>query len=604
MAHILFYPHDAGRPLGGPAAVGFNKNIVKANQACYSCRKQKRKCDKALPSCALCTRMARTCDYSEPPPNPTIEDFERLRDRLASLERQLRHETHRSSGQHLSPHSDILSQAPTPRLLPAETLWQSAPSTFDPMLFLDRKLFRGIGLSIPGSVAELPPEILQLIGDAETLQHTLSDYFGDVHPWLPMVSRKRINITYPMWDGGADVAALYLAMGLITSQPQDGYLATDNYLYIACKRFLIQLEGVGAASVQCLQARILVALYEYGQGIYPAAWMTVASCVRFADFVGLPSYRESNTVLGQCATWTEAEERRRTWWAVYVIDKIIAVGSQKRPLCGEPSPNEILPVDDKSWDTADIDSAIQRTVSSPGTETQSPFGRLCQAALLLGKMLRHCQRAEIRKHKGEPANFDEVAKLTETANGLCACVQAHIAASPSTYFSLVAAQSLCYSAVFKVLGLYSADPLNAAIDLQDRRQQAWGSDEDLALQMTTADGVKKTAGLVWDLAMNLLACLATAEEDVPKTTPFVLDAIYSAAATFARLTKDVAIVDPLAESHLETTRKCLQRLSGRWRLGGEYLKLLEQHEMSAMMGQSFQRDRGLAGMSIVVPGMV
>lgn len=120
-----------------------------------------------------------------------------------------------------------------------------------------------------------------------------------------MVTRKRIDLDSTSWDGGADLPLLYLSMKLITSQPRVGFEAAENYLYTASKRFLSLLESAGTASILYLQALVLVALYEYGQGIYPAAWMTVGQCVRYADFLGLPSYEESNVILGQCvrAPW-------------------------------------------------------------------------------------------------------------------------------------------------------------------------------------------------------------------------------------------------------------------------------------------------------------
>lgn len=63
---------------------------VKAPQACGSCKRQKRKCDKALPACGLCSRMDRRCDYAEPQqPAPTADDFAALQLRLLELESRL-----------------------------------------------------------------------------------------------------------------------------------------------------------------------------------------------------------------------------------------------------------------------------------------------------------------------------------------------------------------------------------------------------------------------------------------------------------------------------------------------------------------------------------
>src|SRR3954447_26902185 len=64
-------------------------NAPKANQACMSCRKQKRKCSKTLPSCQLCERMNRSCDYSDSTPPPTSDDYNALRQKIMELESRI-----------------------------------------------------------------------------------------------------------------------------------------------------------------------------------------------------------------------------------------------------------------------------------------------------------------------------------------------------------------------------------------------------------------------------------------------------------------------------------------------------------------------------------
>jgi hypothetical protein len=143
---------------------------------------------------------------------------------------------------------------------------------------------------------------LQCLGDSDQLQQSLTNYFTDVHPWFPVVRRKRINISSPLWDNSPESTFLCLAMVLVAWQPTDGLPMTRNYLYFSAKQLCAQLENAGVASLSYLQALLLMALYEYGHGIYPAAWMTVGHCVRYADFIGLPSYKESNSMLGNCVS--------------------------------------------------------------------------------------------------------------------------------------------------------------------------------------------------------------------------------------------------------------------------------------------------------------
>jgi hypothetical protein len=115
---------------------------------------------------------------------------------------------------------------------------------------------------------------------------------------MPIISRKRIDLGIPFQGGGPDLAMLFLAMKLVTTHPE----STES-LYETTRAFLRTLEADNVISIRCLQAMILVALYEYSHALYPAAWMTVGACSRYADIIGLsPSGRclriiESNVCL-------------------------------------------------------------------------------------------------------------------------------------------------------------------------------------------------------------------------------------------------------------------------------------------------------------------
>ncbi|KAI1870941.1 hypothetical protein JX265_005981 [Neoarthrinium moseri] len=587
---MALFPHDAGAG-GGTAAA----NLTKANQACYSCRKQKRRCDKALPACSLCTRMARHCDYSEVQPAPTAEDFAVLQGKLAELESRLTYSggSDVSSG-HLSPPSRSASHSvATPQLLHQEPLWQGGRSNFPAAVFLDSRMFQWSGFQLPKPTMEVPPYVLQCIGNAEDLEQTLSDYFDDIHPWFPIVSRKRMAIGYQIWgETGGDIALLLLAMKLITSQPQRGFTASENYLYTAAKQFVAFLESVGTTSLAYLQGIVLIALYEYGQGVYPAAYMSVGQAVRYAEYLGLPSYKNSSAMLGHPMTWADAEERRRVWWAVYIMDKLVSIGAYRRPMCPEPSPDELLPTNDKAWDLGDSTSAYQRPVSSPFSDPQSTFGRLCQSALQAATALRHHTALERRKINGERYDFTEVAGMMENAHILCKALQSDFTTNPGAYFSLIAARCLNFTAVLKILAMYASGESLRGVGSE------W-NEEEMTLQLTAVDGTKKTAAFVRDFAADLFAFISL-DEDVVKTPPMVLDTLYLASMVHHNAWKDTG--DPIAESSLETTRKCLVRLSGRWRLGKELLDMMESHEAHYIVGSNFSSSR-LSGIPLVVMNM-
>lgn len=141
------------------------------------------------------------------------------------------------------------------------------------------------------------------------VQETIAVYFETVHKWMPIVSQKRMdrNMSNPMWEAGPDLALLFLCMKLIASRPQDGIESSQNPLYVSAKRFLALLEAAGTASLLVLQANLLITWFEYGQAIYPAAWMSAGWCLRYGSMLGINGHVEAAQIIGRvvsCATST------------------------------------------------------------------------------------------------------------------------------------------------------------------------------------------------------------------------------------------------------------------------------------------------------------
>lgn len=133
-------PKDGAQEYQGP----------KANQACMSCRKQKRKCNKALPACALCERMQRACDYSDSPPTPTSDDFNALRMKVMQLEASLNGRD--SMMGQPTPYAPPPSAAVTtpdgighqvPTFTPPQDIsWHGVQNRFPAIAFLDSNTFK------------------------------------------------------------------------------------------------------------------------------------------------------------------------------------------------------------------------------------------------------------------------------------------------------------------------------------------------------------------------------------------------------------------------------------------------------------------------------
>lgn len=51
-------------------------------------------------------------------------------------------------------------------------------------------------------------------------------------------------------------------------------------------------------------------------------------------------------------TWTELEEHRRLYWAIFVLDRAIALGNRNQLAASEPADAAALPAEDTAWVSA------------------------------------------------------------------------------------------------------------------------------------------------------------------------------------------------------------------------------------------------------------
>ncbi|PNH46796.1 hypothetical protein VD0004_g1379 [Verticillium dahliae] len=291
--------------------------------------------------------MRRHCDYTDAVPAPTPEDFAALQLKLQELETRL---NTNSSGSVAS-----LGGSPPPNAVPnyvqADFSWQPPISVqFPASLFLDLSTWKRMRRVVPKPVVEIPEEVLAQLGEPAEIQQTINEYFVTIHLWLPIISKSRMQNGHSLLEGGSDLAMLFLAVKLVTTVPIPSVAAADHYIYLTAKRFVLSLEHGGVPSIMVLQSMVLIAIYEYSHGIYPAAWTTIGGCARYADFLGLPDVHESSILLNSATTWVELEERRRTWWAIVVLDRIVCLGNQKKCILPDPLEHEILPANDRIWD--------------------------------------------------------------------------------------------------------------------------------------------------------------------------------------------------------------------------------------------------------------
>ncbi len=169
----------------------------RAPQACQSCRKMKRGCDKTLPECTLCVRMKRTCKYEggDLNPLPTPEDFHALQQKVSELESKLApHGSDTGSGENRSSNTSLPSSTGSPYGSLASTGSGrlagigngKLPTRFPAMFFLDSAYFEAGRLAIEKPPVQVPQEVVMILGDSFNMTRMVDEYFKTIHSWFPI----------------------------------------------------------------------------------------------------------------------------------------------------------------------------------------------------------------------------------------------------------------------------------------------------------------------------------------------------------------------------------------------------------------------------------
>lgn len=199
------------------------------------------------------------------------------------------------------------------------------------ILFLDPDLLLLGQVETLHTVQAIPQIVLQFLGGLDEIRLTADKFFGHIHQWMPFISKKRFYDLYmqPSFHSRPDVALLLLALKLITTLPLPHLPNPRTALYHTVKHFYLEVES--SLSLLVLQAGILVALYELGHGIYPAAFLSIGKCGRYAHALGIDTSRTVPAT--RVLTLVEVEERRRVWWAIVILDRYVANLDQIHRAC-------------------------------------------------------------------------------------------------------------------------------------------------------------------------------------------------------------------------------------------------------------------------------
>ncbi|RFU82154.1 fungal specific transcription factor [Trichoderma arundinaceum] len=192
--------------------------------------------------------------------------------------------------------------------------------------FLDPELFqrslKGTPLTLL-TANRVPRYVQNLVMGRETPLRIATEYYQLVHPWLPIISKRKVyeRLLSPLVPIRVDVAFLLLCMSLLASSYKEIEDPDGSLEYRAAVQYFTEIQRSGIVTPEVLQGCILLAIYEWGHAIYPAAEISIGTSLRYALSLGMGWNKTTQGALD--STWADEEEERRTWWAIYVIERLV-----------------------------------------------------------------------------------------------------------------------------------------------------------------------------------------------------------------------------------------------------------------------------------------
>ncbi|KAH8901540.1 hypothetical protein GQ53DRAFT_707900 [Thozetella sp. PMI_491] len=431
--------------------------------ACEECRKKKLRCDRRRPKCGACLNAQVPCRVNErrAPRGNKRENINNLYHRIAELEclqasTQPRDVTEIEIGRQEFDLADCTAmdgQLPDPFISlvpdlgvgeqPSPTLIHTdrRDSGFDP-----RDLsFCTPSLSFPHDpiLDALPSELVR----ADLLQL----YIDRVHCMMPMLSLAKLV----SWSNDSRVVserqeclqyAVFTAATAFSSQfgniQEAIYAKTRSML----ERIDMETSDSGPYPIELIQSWILLAFYEFAKTNYRRAWLNAGRVFRLVQFTKLHNL-DSHVSKGPETNEdpVSLEERRRTFWVAFYLDRLASLGEGASMALNEDSVFTRLPCQD-----TDIhNSATQEPFLDEAMPLASPrhYSSLAECAILANicaRILSHKQIMSLGSVYGSTSALNHGASHDWLDTIVTRRLQSLQARCPSTVLGMDPMNVLCH----------------------------------------------------------------------------------------------------------------------------------------------------------------
>ncbi|KAF2472004.1 uncharacterized protein BDR25DRAFT_342046 [Lindgomyces ingoldianus] len=384
--------------------------------ACVLCRRRKLRCDGTRPTCGTCKRLAHDCAYDEvrKKSGPKRGYVKLLEARLQQVETLLKNQESNDQPKETSRQdstsayvANTLSQGPPDAsggylgtsgeasvnfpesISPGPDAFQTNSSNMNSVEGDFQWEMIGLGLDEP-----LPPQ--DVINDLYQL------YFTKIHPSLPIIHRPRFLAAMNLAPHMRPPVCLRYIMWTLAASVTDKYDVLQEHFYHRARKYaqMDEMKGHGESTITLghCQSWILMATYEFKQMYFPRAWLSAGRAVRLAQMMQLHRLDGAGLDVKQCLPppkdWTEREERRRTFWMAFCVDRYASIGTGWPMTIDERDIMTNMPSSEEAFEKSKPmpTGSLQQAMGPQGAASLQPFGGIVLTAALFGRNLLHLHR--------------------------------------------------------------------------------------------------------------------------------------------------------------------------------------------------------------------
>ncbi|RBA09090.1 hypothetical protein FPRO05_07370 [Fusarium proliferatum] len=361
--------------------------------SCSGCRKRKLKCSRQRPACSNCERLGAPCVYENRRTKPGLKGgaVESLNQRLEKVEKALFGSEHGQGAQDSEGTNRDFSGGRTSdsSSTPLETVLSTLASElrklnqnieptrkrqyeYDPY----RKVSELFKRRRRDAVQEQHQASNQDTTQQQTRQHSLcridiiqdhleklvEAHFDNIQPWIPMIIMRGFHDRIQK-DTEHRMTIVLEAMMIaslryveINGNPLDNTFINSEVARLRKRVIMDAMEGL---TTENLQALIMIAFTEIGNGNLEKAWPVIGSLTRTVEYMGLSVESEvhqrkrgllsDSPSLPEPRDWLEEEERRRIFWNVFILDRVSSIIKGWSPGINSANVCRRLPICGGSW---------------------------------------------------------------------------------------------------------------------------------------------------------------------------------------------------------------------------------------------------------------